>query len=59
VKNYLEKNMKNKVEKITAKRYPGDKIQKYKTEFNGLIMCDMQFYFQAPCNDVLKTDFYC
>lgn len=51
--------MKNKVEKITAKRYPGDKIQKYKTEFNGLIMCDMQFYFQAPCNDVLKTDFYC
>lgn len=51
--------MKNKVEKITAKRYPEDKVQKCKSECNKQIMCDLMFYSQSPCNDVLKTDFYC
>jgi len=55
----LEKNMKNEVENIMAKSYPGTKNQKCKSEPNRQIMSDLLFYPGAHCIDVLKTDFYC
>lgn len=51
--------MKKQVGNINGKRYPGNKNQEMKYEYNLQIICDLNQCSRAPLNVVLKTDFYC